>query len=69
MDTMLAKMETNQNKDKDESNTKQLQMLSKTEKDFQEMVKEERDQIRAMEMEVRETGEISQITTVTLCVL
>ena len=53
LDTMLAKMETNQNKAADDSNTRQLQVLSKTEKEFQAMVKEESDQIKALELEVK----------------
>ena len=52
LDTMLAKMDTNQNKGKDDINTKQLQTLSKTEKEFQIQVKEEKDQIRALALEV-----------------
>ena len=42
LDTMLGKMETTQNKGKDETKAKQLSELSKVEKDYQDLIKEER---------------------------
>jgi NAD-specific glutamate dehydrogenase len=53
LDTLLAKMDTTQNKVLDENNTKALQLLSNTEKEFQALVKEEKEQIKNLEQEVR----------------
>ena len=52
LDTRLNMLDTPQNKHRDEFNAHQLEMLSKTEKEFQAMVKEEKDQIKELDREV-----------------
>ena len=52
LDTCLSKMETTQNKFKDQFHREQLQELSRTEKDFQSLIKEEREKIKELQNQV-----------------
>ena len=52
LDTTLGKMETNQNKAKDEKNAKQLSELSCVEKEYQDIIKKERGYQRELDDQV-----------------
>lgn len=52
LDTILVKMSTSQNKAKDEQNTRKLKELSGIEKEHQQQIKEERDNITRLDTEV-----------------
>ncbi len=52
LDTILVKMSTSQNKAKDEQNTRKLKELSGIEKEHQQQIKEERDNIARLDTEV-----------------
>ena len=53
IDTCLNKMKTTQNKNKDKHNAQTLAELSKTEKDYQMLIKEERETIQQLDRQVK----------------
>ena len=52
LNTTLGKMETNQNKAKDEKNAKQLTELSSIEKEYQDCIAKEREHQKELDEQV-----------------
>ena len=50
--TVMSKMETNQNKGKDWDNARTLSSLAREEKDFQQLISDERTNIKALDEQV-----------------